>query len=210
MIAGMVGIVMLPITLLQHGGASAGTLGGSVSSSVGTIFNPPQLFWFFGKHSWLAGHARVLIVLAATAAAAAWWLRGRRRGGALGNPLLLLTLVLLLRAALDPWNNLYYHGPFLLGLIAYEISEGRKPLLTTAYSFGLLFIVPVTGIPHMSWDLRAAVYAAVILPTVAAICWKLYGRQPDPERQSSRPQIATLFARARSDSVSAAPSPTTN
>jgi hypothetical protein len=56
----------------------------------------------------------------------------RRRGRALGADALgLLALLLLLRCMLDPINNVYYHVPFLLSLLACNTVGGRgAPLLT--------------------------------------------------------------------------------
>jgi hypothetical protein len=48
------------------------------------------------------------------------------------------------------------------------------PLLTIMYTFVLLIFVPIGSVPHMSPDLRAAVYAVIVVPTVAFMCAKLY------------------------------------
>jgi hypothetical protein len=90
------------------------------------------------------------------------------------DALLLLALVLLLRAALDPWNNLYYHVPFLFALIAYEVRSGRMPLLTVCYSLLLLTFVPVKGVPHMPPDAHAAAYAVIVLPTIGWLAARLF------------------------------------
>ena len=74
--------------------------------------------------------------------------------------MLLLALVLLLRCALDPWNNLYYRLPFLLALMAYEVCSGRTPRLTLIYTV-LLVVVPVAVI-RCPRRLAAAAYAAVV------------------------------------------------
>jgi hypothetical protein len=165
--------VLIPIMAAPKNGLSAGAGG----AQVGTIFNPPQLLWWFGSHSFLAREARPLIVLVAVACASLWWTqRARHRGssGSLPDALRLLALVMLLRAALDPWNNLYYHVPFLFALMAYEIRAKRMPLLAVGYSFVLLAVVPIRGVPHMSLNLRAAVYAATILPTIVWLAAMLY------------------------------------
>src|SRR5436305_13299318 len=106
-----------------------------------------------------------MIGLDAVVCAAIWFRPRRARPSgptATSDALLLLALVLLFRAALDPWNNLYYHIPFLFALMAYEVRAGRVPLLTVGCSLLLTFIVPVKGIPHMSNDLRAAVYGLFV------------------------------------------------
>jgi hypothetical protein len=138
--------------------------------AVGKIFNPPQLLWWLGSRSWLVQDSRPMIVAVAVACAGLWWARRRDARPAIDpvpDALLLLALVMLLRAALDPWNNLYYHLPFLFALMAYEVRSGRMPLFTVAYTFVLLAVVPVRGIPHMGVDLRAAVYALIVVPVIA-------------------------------------------
>jgi hypothetical protein len=161
--------VLLLAKTVRTGGVSAGALG----IATGTIFNPPQLFWWFGAHSWIADHARFTIVGTAGALAAVWWARARRWPNAPRDALLLLALVMLLRAALDPWNNLYYHVPFLVALTAYEVRNGRMAVITFLYTFALLIVVPIGGL-HMSYDLRAAAYAAVVVPTIGWMAWRLY------------------------------------
>jgi hypothetical protein len=176
-IAATAGAVMIPITLVRAHGLSAGSAGAQLGTQSGTIFNPPQLLWFFGPHSWIVSHARQAIIFISVACAALWWaVRARVRPSRdLGtDALLLLALVLLLRAALDPWDNLYYHVPFLFALVAYEVRSGRMPLLTIMYTFVLLIFVPIGSVPHMSPDLRAAVYAVIVVPTIGFMGAKLY------------------------------------
>jgi hypothetical protein len=137
--------------------------------AVGKIFNPPQLLWWLGSHAWLVQESRQVIAAVVVACAALWWAlqrNARFSADRVPDALLLLALVMLLRAALDPWNNLYYHLPFLFALTAYEVRSGRMPLLSVAYTFVLLAVVPVRGFPHMGVDLRAAVYAAVVVPVI--------------------------------------------
>lgn len=189
--AATVAVVMIPATAL-HGG---GITDGSVGTGIGTIFNPPQLLWWFGSHSWIAGHARFLIIAVAICCAAAWWPRARSASARSSDPLLLLAMVLLLRAALDPWNNLYYHVPFLLALIAYEVRSGRMASLGFIYTFVVLIVVPIGGLPHMSHDLRAAVYACVVLPTFAALAWRLYA--PWELREVARSKASLVRSRFR-------------
>jgi hypothetical protein len=155
---------------------------------IGSIFNPSQLLWWLGQHSWLVRNARPLIILSALICASLWWLvrnRARPSQASVPEALLLLALVLLLRAALDPWSNLYYHVPFLFALMAYEVHSGRMPLRTVLYSVALLAIVPVRGIPHMSFEMRAALYAALVIPTVV---W-LAARLPQGARRTASPNL---------------------
>jgi len=172
-IAATAAAVLVPVLLA--GGQSVNA--SAASAQIGGIFNPPQLLWWLGPHQWVVREARAAIVLVAVVCAVLWWLRRARARpprAEMVDVLLLLALVLLVRAALDPWNNLYYHVPFLFALIAWEVRSGRIPLLTFVYTVALLIVVPVHGIPSMSGDLRAAAYAAVVLPTFAWLAARLY------------------------------------
>jgi hypothetical protein len=171
--AGSAGAVLLPLALArQHGLSAAGN-----GADVGAIFNPPQLLWWFGHRSWIAHEARPGIVLASLLLTLLWYAARptapRTKASRVPDALLLLALVLLIRAALDPWNNLWYHIPFLFALLAFEIRSGRPPLLMAACTIAFLVVVPVGGVP-MSTDLRAAVYAAIVLPMIAGLAARLY------------------------------------
>ncbi len=172
-----VGLLLGPITLARMHGVATGVSANVTASSIGGIFNPPQLLWWFGPGAWIVQESRALIIAVAVGVAAIWWVR-RGRGDApidkLPQALLLLALVLLARSALDPWDNVYYHVPFLFALVAYEVSIGRMPLLSTLYTLLILIVVPVAGVPHMSTDLRAACYAAMVVPTFGWMAAKLY------------------------------------
>jgi hypothetical protein len=175
---GATGAVLLPLVAVRSGGFSAVAIG----TAIGRTFNAPQLLWWLGPHSWIAQEARIAIVGVAFVCAALWWAwqsRTSRQPTQEQELLLLLTAVLLLRAALDPWNNAYYHVPFLFALLAYETRSGLMPVLTVLYSLVLLIVVPIRGIPPMSSDLRAAIYAVVVLTTVGWIVGKLYAFRVD-------------------------------
>jgi hypothetical protein len=179
--------IILPIAALRDGGLTPASAGGGV----GAIFNPPQLLWWFGRHAWLVREAHVLIVVIAVACGGLWWSLqrlSRRPGASASEALLLLAFVLLLRAALDPWNNIYYHLPFVLAVMAYEVDAGRMPLIAFVTSLLLFVVVPVDGILHVSFDARAAIYAAVILPTLACLGAKVYRTgNPRPATVAMRP-----------------------
>jgi hypothetical protein len=81
---------------------------------------------------------------------------------------------LLVRAALDPWNNIYYHLPFLFALFSYEIRSRRAPVLTWLYSGLLMAVVPLYVLTHISHSLAAALYAVVVVPALAWLSAKLY------------------------------------
>ncbi len=183
--AAISGAVLIPVTAIrasQTGVATAAVAG----TGIGNIFNPPQLLWWFGPNSWIAPHARLLIVALAFVLGALWWLRTRRQPSApsVESSLLLLALVLLVRAALDPWNNPYYHLPFLFALLAYEAYTRRWPILTLIYSVLILIVVPVNGIAHPTGDVQAAAYAAIALPMMAWLAFRAFGL---PGRAEARP-----------------------
>jgi hypothetical protein len=201
LVAGLAaGAVLLPIAIATH---QHGVSANVASTQIGTIFNPSQLLWWFGPHSWLANHAREVIVFAAIGCAALWNVRqvgDRDASDKLPDALLLLALVFLLRAALDPWDNLYYHVPFLFALVAYEVSAGRPPILTVFYTVALNIVATINGVPHMSADLRSALYAMTVVPTIAWFAMRLYLPDWAPHgrltsRVATRPQPDAAIAR---------------
>ncbi len=172
---------------------SQGVHGLSLTGQIGNIFNAPQLLWWFGRQSWIAQRSRAGILVLAIACAVVWRL-GRKRDltgpQAVPEALLLLALVLFVRAAFDPWNNLYYHEPFLFALIAYEATSGRLPALTTLYSVLLLIVVPLKGYPPMSYDTRAVAYACVAVPTFVWMIVRVYGPAGAWRRLWGRPRLS--------------------
>jgi hypothetical protein len=69
-------------------------------------------------------HPLIVLLVFAVPLALAW----RRRGFHLSGPdaLALLALLALLRCALDPVGNLYYHEPLLLALIGWDALDARR------------------------------------------------------------------------------------
>lgn len=192
--AALVGAVMVPVTLARMVGAGssdAAVTGATLGTGIGSIFNPPQLLWWFGAGSWIVAHARELIVLSSVLCAGLWWVRrarglgaardlrgsapdGARTAPAVAQGLLLLALVFLLRAAFDPWNNPSYSIPFIFSLLAYEVFADRPPLLTVLYTVLVFVVVPVNGIAHVSDDLQAAAYAAIVLPLIGWMAYTMF------------------------------------
>ena len=83
--AALVGAVMVPVTLARMVGAGssdAAVTGATLGTGIGSIFNPPQLLWWFGAGSWIVAHARELIVLSSVLCAGLWWVRRARGLGA--------------------------------------------------------------------------------------------------------------------------------
>jgi hypothetical protein len=189
-VVGLVGAVYVPVVALRDSGLSASSGG----TKIGSIFNAPELLWWFGLHSWIVQQARWLIGAVAFGCAGLWWWARKPARGQVptaSEALLLLALVLLLRAALDPWNNPYYHVPFLFALIAYETHEGRPPALTALYSVLLMIVVPLQGVP-MSSSLRAAAYAVIVVPGIAWLAAKVYLPNAVPRNLSVASRFAVL------------------
>ena len=105
----------------------------------------------------ISSHSHALIVaLAAALALLGWWRRA--------NPLAILALGLLLRCVLEPDNVEYYHAPFLLALLAYEVTARRDvrglPAMTLFSVFGLWLTFNVLDAHHVDPHLVNGVYLA--------------------------------------------------
>jgi hypothetical protein len=172
--AGTAAAILVPIFAVREVSLSAGSAAASFGSQTGHLFLIPQLLYWAGPSSWLVQHAHVLIVVVAFACAGTWWaLRGRSlpRTPEPTEALLLLMLVLFLRAALDPWDNLYYQTPFLFALMAYEAR--RTPWLTALFSVALLLLVPPSVLGGTR-DLAAARYTALAVPTITLLGLRVF------------------------------------
>src|SRR4051794_26424957 len=205
--------VFTPIWLAAHGFAHSGRLS---ATSLGGIFQPAQVWWFLGHHgfvprhphfrvgpTWLEPLSRPLLVLTG-AGCAVLWRRLRHRSDLLA----LLTLVLLLRCVLDPWNNVYYHVPFVLALAAWEAHAARRLPWAALTAMLLLHMTFAVGPDHLSPDGQAAVYLAWALP--AALLLALAAFAPARARALghaaaalARRAFPTLSARAPGSSASA-------
>jgi Glycosyltransferase family 87 len=94
--------------------------------------------------AWLAGATHPLIVL--TSLPLGWLFWRRRARLAPEDALGLLALLLLLRCLLDPWNNDYYHAPFLLALLAWEaVARSGWPRLTLLAAVALALTFPASA-----------------------------------------------------------------
>lgn len=137
------------------------------------------------------GFTHFLIVALAVPLAALF--HRRRSGLAAEDVLALLTLLFLLRCALDPWSNQYYHLPFLLSLATWEGLRCRGlPVVTllVATAMWLSFdqLAPASG-----GGITTALYLAWVVPlasflaawtyapaTVSALGRRLRISQPVP------------------------------
>jgi hypothetical protein len=72
-----------------------------------------------------------------------------------------------LRCALDPWNLAYYHLPFVLALLAWEVRTGRAlPLVTLAATAAIQLSFAVHGtyggseafLAYMAWVVPMAAW----------------------------------------------------
>jgi hypothetical protein len=130
---------------------------------------------------WLATLAHPLIVLLSVPLGWLFW----RRRMSLGphDALALFALLMLLRCLLDPWNNDYYHAPFLLSLLAWEaLGRDGWPRLTLLAGAALALTFPpsVDSMSALSADsLRYCVtYLAWALPLAGWLAMALF----DPQR----------------------------
>lgn len=189
------GIVLIPVTALRLTGGATDAHGFALGTSIGTIFNPPELLWWFGQQSSIVLHARALIVLSAGLCAFLWWARCARDGppkDRVADALLLLAMVLLLRCALDPWNNSYYHVPFIFALLAYEVRSDRPPVLALLYSLALVVVMPVKGPAHVSDAFQAALYAALVMPLLAWMAWRLFAPGASAQSDAAQRSVSIL------------------
>jgi hypothetical protein len=93
--------------------------------------------------TWLSGLTHPAIVLAGVPLGFLFWRRRRtlQREDALG----LLALLFLIRCVADPWNNDYYHAPFLLALLSWEaLARDGWPRLTVFAGAALAVTFPAT------------------------------------------------------------------
>jgi hypothetical protein len=196
---GVAAVTLAPLALVSSGGFLAGTRG--VAAPPPSIFQPWQLWWFFGHHgalvhglfgsakvgyriapAWVGRAGHPLILLAAIFLTAMLWLGERRRTGTGGAPLpertamLALALLMLLRCQLDTWDTAYYILPFLFALLCWELAGpgGRLPTLTLACT-GLTWLSFQWSPDHISADAQAALFLAWSLPLAALLAFGLLG-----------------------------------
>lgn len=200
--AAAVGVCVLgPLAVADHGIVASSKM---AATDTGTVFKAPQIWWFSGHRvhreagdtsvrpgarvapAWLSRTSRPMIVLAAAALALLWW-RRRSRSDVLG----LLTLVFLVRCLLDPWDNLYYHAPFLAALLAWEVHAGRRApwaalSAALALRLSLVFVPQVAGV-----DAQAVAYLTWAVPTLGLIALTVFA----PARARALAAGTTVLAR---------------
>jgi hypothetical protein len=199
------GAILAPL-VLSSGGFAAGTRALASPSSV--IFQPWQLFWFFGHHGavvhgafgapkpgfrmapeWSGAISHPLILAVGAAITAAMWLRSRRLTER--DALLALALLLMMRCLLDTWDVVYYPLPFILALLAWEARGplGRPPLLALASS-ALVWVNFHWMTEHTSPDAQAAFFLVWSLPLMAwlGLCLFAPGRDALGRRLGADPR----------------------
>ncbi len=123
----------------------------------------------------VAGVAKKLIVISALLLTVPLILRRRRLSAT--DPLLVLAFALLLRCVLDPFDNPYYHLPFLSAFLAWEALTVRGvPVVAALVSIAFLVQTSLaetfSAIP--AYTVHSAVYLAWSLPLLAFMAVHLY------------------------------------
>jgi Glycosyltransferase family 87 len=222
--AGAAGAAVLAPLLFAGSAVAAKTT--AVATAQSAIFQPWQVWWFFGHHGalvhglfgapkpgyrvaagWAGVIARPLIVLCGATFAAVLW--RRRRQLPLSDALLLLTGLLLLRCVLDTWDNVYYTIPFLIALLVWELHarSGRPPFLATLAT--VLVWITFESLPgRISPDAQAAFFLCWSVPLAAWLLAQLRPRRP--RWRAALAHLTTTSSRGMLVRVSLASSPTTS
>jgi hypothetical protein len=149
-------------------------------AQVGTASGPANVWWLIAEPrtaaereavvpgfayeipAWLAPLTHPMIVLAALPLGLLFW---RRRAALQPEDALgLLALLMLLRCVLDPWNNDYYHAPFLLALLAWEATaRGGWPRLTLFAGAALALTFPASAVTFTELSAGGGVLAVTYL-----------------------------------------------
>ena len=196
------GAILAPLALISSGSFSTGTTAAASASTA--IFQPWQLWWFLGSHAgsvhglygalkpgyrtgpaWVGSITHPVVVIAGLAVALAVWLRVGRQWGSFRaraserEALLALALVLLLRCVLDSWDTEYYALPFVLALLAWEVTGDTERPPVIALVCTVLVWWSFQWLPaHAGADTQAALYLAWALPLAAWMGLRLAGWQP--------------------------------
>jgi hypothetical protein len=189
--AAVVGVLTVPLVLADSGSFVTASGNAAVARN---IVLPDCLWWplatpahgvvdhiagqpvidrIYVLPAWVTYLSHPLII--ALAVPLTWPLLRRRGADALG----LLVVLFLLRCLLDPWNNGYYHVPFLLALVAWESTRRRGlPLVSLAAAVAMtLESSPVLG--ARSPDLHNLTYLAWTLPLLAHVALAVYRGERD-------------------------------
>jgi Glycosyltransferase family 87 len=192
------GAILAPLLLTSSGFLSKSA---ATATPPSEIFQPWQLWWFFGHHgalvhgafgvakpgyrlapSWAHLISHPLIPIAGLAIAAALWLRKRRLD--LSEAMLALALLLVLRCVLDSWDAVYYPLPFVLALLAWEVTGETKRPPVLALTTSVLVWLSFQWLPErVSPDAQGALFLAWSLPLIGWLSLRLFA----PARAASAP-----------------------
>jgi hypothetical protein len=189
---GIAALVLAPFALVGSSGFAAQAKG----VSTGHIFNPWQLWWFFGSHAHLvrdiAGHVKVgyrvgpswietlahplIVAVSLPLTLLCAWLRRRGSRRPANEALLLLALLLLLRFALDPWNISYYALPFLIALLVWETLTFERPPVLALFASAAAWFVSEWGTPirAVTPDVQSLIFVVLVIPALLALLGALY------------------------------------
>jgi hypothetical protein len=139
----------------------------------------PTGFTLYRLPSWLGQLTHPLIVgLAVPLSILVYW-RNRTREAALP----LIAILFLLRCALDPMDNAYYHVPLLLALLAFEVLCTRRQLpvvtLLTAAMLWLTFDVVEPSADPRTTSLLYLGWTAVLLAYLVSLLRPGSPRRPE-------------------------------
>ena len=176
--------LLLPVLAGHASGAGASAL---AETSTGTIFQPWQLWWFFGSHghvvrdafgvvklgyrtppAWLGNIPHPLIIASSVPIALLAARRGRK------DALLLLAFLLAIRFALDSWDTVYYPLPFIFALLAWEPLSRRRPPVLSLIASIVVWALFVLAPGHLSADAQSGVFLVVTVPALLALATALF------------------------------------
>jgi len=120
--------------------------------------------------TWVPPLSHALIVLAALPFALMLWRRRLQPTQALA----LLALLFLVRCVFDPVDQDYFHVPFLLALLATEVTEGAFPAVTLFAAGGLWLSFDVLHGTAPAW-VGGAVYLAWTAVVGVFLCGRIFG-----------------------------------
>jgi hypothetical protein len=157
----------------------AGSVPDAVASGPDGVIGEPTR----GGSALVGRYAHPMIVLTAMLLPLALALRRRRFALSGPDAMALLALLALLRCALDPVDNIYYHVPLLLALIGWD-ALGTRDLPVRALLGAAMAALLWRWLPFASSDPHAfnAAYLALVVPVAAAIAIALWR----PSRQRAR------------------------
>lgn len=186
--------VLAPFAIFSAGSISTNAQAVATPGSI--IFQPWQLWWFFGHHGalvhglfgapkpgyriaadWAAQISHPSILLAGALVWAAMWRKQRRQGQShipLAQALLALALILLLRCVLDTWDTGYYLVPFLLALLSWRVYAAPREMPLPALAATLLAWLVFQGpAARMAPDDQALLFLAWTAPLAAYLAYRL-------------------------------------